>query len=216
MRKFRARIAACAATVATAGAALVAASLPTTAAAATAPAPYATAELTKISDGTGHGTPAQTFITSDNGFAPADDTPTDGVVSSGDTVTYQADLTFTAGPKRDVRISWDMSNAPYLQGDTSYCTSGQQITARVDGQDCIFTVNAGAVETITRQFTLTATDTGGTAKADQLPILSVKRDTADGQTYSYRAAPVTVVSAPAVDVELLNHASGYNSERKMN
>ena len=70
--------------------------------------PYASVSLTKSYDGTGHGTDAQTFITSANGFAPADDTPDDGVLASGDDVAYQLQLQFGPAAARDAVVDLEL------------------------------------------------------------------------------------------------------------
>lgn len=101
---------------------------------------YATASITKTADGTGHGTSAQTFINSDNGFAPGDDTPDDGVVASSDTVTYEIKLSFTAAKKRQVKVKWDLSEASYLESRSMACSSGRLVTAQASGNDtCVCT-----------------------------------------------------------------------------
>ena len=63
--------------------AMVLAAVPAGLAAAAAPA-YVSASLSKVADGTGHGTPNQTFVNAANGFEVGDNAPDDGVVSSGD------------------------------------------------------------------------------------------------------------------------------------
>ncbi|MEZ5161082.1 MAG: hypothetical protein R2709_10315 [Marmoricola sp.] len=62
------------------------------------PNPHASLKVVKTFDGTGHGTPGQTFVNTINGFTPGDDTSTDGVVSSQDTVGYEVSLRVEAGP----------------------------------------------------------------------------------------------------------------------
>lgn len=58
--------------------------------------PAGLAALSKVADGTGHGTSNQTFVNAANGFEVGDNAPDDGVVSSGDLVLYRLDLGFTA------------------------------------------------------------------------------------------------------------------------
>ena len=45
-------------------------------------------------------------LTAKNGFAVADDTETDGVVASGDYVTYEYDLSIVAGRARTVNVKF--------------------------------------------------------------------------------------------------------------
>ncbi|MBT1162853.1 hypothetical protein [Bifidobacterium sp. SO1] len=184
-------------------------STPTASAATVKPA-YATAKLVKVADGTGHGTSAQTFVNSDNGFAVGDDSPTDGVVSSGDTIEYKLSLSFTAAAKRQVKVAWDLKDAPYLEAKDAvagFCTSGQLVTASRSGNACTYTVPAGAVETIQQTLVLTAKDTGGTVQTGQKPKLTVSRVGETGSEVTYPTDEATVVSAPAADLVIDN--GGY-------
>ena len=135
-------------------AAMVFAAVPAGMAAAAAPA-YVSASLSKVADGTGHGTSNQTFVNAANGFEVGDNAPDDGVVSSGDLVLYRLDLGFTAASARSVRVRWDLADAPYLEGGTEFCYSGAQVTASVqDDGSCVFTVPAGVAESVSRQIVL--------------------------------------------------------------
>lgn len=167
---------------------------------------YASATVTTIADGTGHGTNAQTFVNSKNGFTPGDDSPHDGVVASGDTVEYKLRLDFTAAGKRDVTVSFDTSAAQYLTpaAGGSFCSAGKQVTAKGDTGSCTYTVPAGVVESMTQTFFMKAKDTGGTAKTGQILNVKVTRGGDDGETTTYRTDAITVVSAPAADVEVDN------------
>ncbi|KAA8828195.1 RCC1 domain-containing protein [Bifidobacterium myosotis] len=211
------RIAAGIAALAALGAGLTAGTQPVPAAAAEPRPAYAVARLTRTADGTGHGTAAQTFVNSDNGFAVGDDTPDDGVVSSGDTVEYSLKLSFTAAAKRQVRVAWDLTGAPYLTaGDAvaGYCQSGQLVTAKRDGNACVYTVPAGAVETLDQRLVLTAKDTGGTAVKGQKPKLTVSRVGETGSEVNYPADETTVVSAPAADLVVDNGGLDNGTERR--
>ena len=83
---------------------LVALTLAPPAQAEIGPNPHASLKVVKTFDGTGHGTPGQTFVNTFNGFTPGDDTSTDGVVSSQDTVGYEVSLRVEAGPARTVAV----------------------------------------------------------------------------------------------------------------
>ena len=177
-------------------------------AAAATPA-YVQASLSKVSDGTGHGTPNQTFVNAANGFEVGDNSPDDGVVSSGDLVLYRLDLRFTAASARTVRVRWDLADAPYLEGGTEFCYSGAQVTASVqDDGSCVFTVPAGVAESVSRQIVLRGRDTGARVVDGQQARLWVERVSlarngswvADGEKQMRPADPVTVVSAPAADL----------------
>ena len=166
---------------------------------------YATAKIVKKADGTGHGTSSQTFVNSKNGFATGDDSPTDGVVASGDTVEYSLTLNFNAAGKRTINVKFDLDDAPYLQtaDGGGFCQPGQLVTAKKNSDgSCSYTVPAGGVETMTQTFYLKAKDTGGLVKPGQIPKIVVARE--GGMSTTYRTDELTVVSAPAADLVIDN------------
>ncbi|MBV3807221.1 MULTISPECIES: SdrD B-like domain-containing protein [Bifidobacterium] len=166
---------------------------------------YATAKIVKKADGTGHGTSSQTFVNSKNGFATGDDSPTDGVVASGDTVEYSLTLNFNAAGKRTINVKFDLDDAPYLQtaDGGGFCQPGQLVTAKKNSDgSCSYTIPAGGVETMTQTFYLKALDTGGLVKPGQIPKIVVARE--GGTSTTYRTDELTVVSAPAADLVIDN------------
>lgn len=166
---------------------------------------YATAKIVKKADGTGHGTSSQTFVNSKNGFATGDDSPTDGVVASGDTVEYSLTLNFNAAGKRTINVKFDLDDAPYLQtaDGGGFCQPGQLVTAKKNSDgSCSYTVPAGGVETMTQTFYLKAKDTGGLVKPGQIPKIVVARE--GGTSTTYRTDELTVVSVPAADLVIDN------------
>lgn len=166
---------------------------------------YATAKIVKKADGTGHGTSSQTFVNSKNGFATGDDSPTDGVVASGDTVEYSLTLNFNAAGKRTINVKFDLDDAPYLQtaDGGGFCQPGQLVTAKKNSDgSCSYTVPAGGVENMTQTFYLKAKDTGGLVKPGQIPKIVVARE--GGTSTTYRTDELTVVSAPAADLVIDN------------
>lgn len=166
---------------------------------------YATAKIVKKADGTGHGTSSQTFVNSKNGFATGDDSPTDGVVASGDTVEYSLTLNFNAAGKHTINVKFDLDDAPYLQtaDGGGFCQPGQLVTAKKNSDgSCSYTVPAGGVETMTQTFYLKAKDTGGLVKPGQIPKIVVARE--GGTSTTYRTDELTVVSAPAADLVIDN------------
>lgn len=166
---------------------------------------YATAKIVKKADSTGHGTSSQTFVNSKNGFATGDDSPTDGVVASGDTVEYSLTLNFNAAGKRTINVKFDLDDAPYLQtaDGGGFCQPGQLVTAKKNSDgSCSYTVPAGGVETMTQTFYLKAKDTGGLVKPGQIPKIVVARE--GGTSTTYRTDELTVVSAPAADLVIDN------------
>lgn len=180
---------------------LVGVGLPATAAADPAPNPYVNATVEKLWDGTGHDSKAtSTFIRSENGFAPADDTETDGVVASGDTVAYRVVLAFRAAAERQVRVHLDIpDHLKWEAGKDGFAANGTVVKATRVGDDVVFDVGAGKVDTLSRVLVLTAKDTGGRAVPDQQLALDVS---IDGKASYSRAAAgaVTVVSVPRADL----------------
>lgn len=168
---------------------------------------YATAKIVKKADGTGHGTSSQTFVNSKNGFATGDDTLTDGVVASGDTVEYSLTLNFNAAGKRTIRVKFDNSKAPFLEPTNGggFCQPGQLVTAKKNSDgSCSYTVPAGGVETMTQTFYLRAKDTGGVERTGQIPQFVVSREGGNGESTTYRSDEITVVSAPNADLVIDN------------
>ncbi|KAB8291990.1 RCC1 repeat-containing protein [Bifidobacterium avesanii] len=167
--------------------------------------PYADLSITKLADGTGHGTNNASFVNSKNGFAPGDDTPTDGVVSSNDTVTYEQTIAFSAAGKRDVYVTYS-DLGKYLAFESgSVCVAGNIVTTSWDGKTntCTYSIRAGATETIRQVLVLRAQDTSGSVQEDQGFTVSVRKGSATADPYWQRTVdPVTVVSAPRVDLVL--------------
>jgi hypothetical protein len=175
--------------------------------------PHVKATITKVSDGTGHGTAAQTFITSANGYAVGDDTPTDGVVSSNDTVTYSVNLDFASGLARTVNLN--LSIPSYLSWSTSgdtLCRDFGSIKATRSGNTCSFQIPRGAVFSTVRTLTLTAADTGGSVQKNQTVKIGVRQSTDTTDYASSSADPVTVVSAPAVDMYATDGVTAYKDD----
>lgn len=183
---------------------------------------YVTAGLVKNSDGTGFGTTNQSFVNSQNGFEVGDNGPHDGVVSSGDVVSYNLNLAFTAAKKRYVRVRWSFTDAPYLKGSGDFCYSGSQIQAiKQDDGSCVFMVPTGSVESLSREIYLQAKDTDGRVIPDQRAVLTVERVEQDhdgnfvvaGQQIIQETSPVTVVSAPAADVVVYDYTRDTSERR---
>lgn len=170
------------------------------AAAAGAANPWTQLQLALSSDGTGHGTAAATFVNGANGFSPGDNSPDDGVVASRDIVTYALGVQFEPGPARTVAVTLQVPEYLTWPGGDSFCRNGALVTATRVGDTCYFTVPAGAVETIKTSVTMVAGDTGGRAITQTLRATVAVKD--DGVFAEAGAKPVTVVSAPAVDVVL--------------
>lgn len=180
----------------------------TPATAAVGPNPYASAAVTKTYDGTGHGTAAQSFVNTANGFTPGDDTGSDGVVSSKDTVGYDVTFRIFAGPARTVAVKLAPDSMLEWKTDrASFCADLPGINGALDGPNnqCLFTVTQGATAQITRSVVLTAKDSAGLAVVNQK--LSVEVGQASFEPYAtVSSQPVTVVSAPSADVRFVQPA----------
>lgn len=178
-----------------------------------APNPFTNVTVKKVSDGTGHGTSTQTFITSKNGYKPGDDTATDGVVSSGDIVLYNMDVKFNAALQRNVKVELglpDMLEA--VDGFSNACKSVTSLKL-VSSNDtsCVFTVPSGAAGSFNVDFPLVAKDSAGKIVSDQKVVLntSVNGSAVYGTSSS---TGVTVVSAPANDLLFSNNGGIVSSE----
>ena len=200
------RLVAVFALIATLAGGLTAAGSPQSAQAAAPPDnPKATLHLTKTADGTGHGTSDQTFITRANGFPVGDDSPTDGVVTSNDIVTYAFHLDVSTGVERDVKVALDVPEYLTVR-DSSWCTGFGPVSAQLDGNVCSFHIPRGAVFSIERTLTLDAMDTGGEVKDGQVLAADLSKN--DSGVFAHvETEPVTVVSAPAADVVWANQIS---------
>lgn len=163
--------------------------------------------IEKKYDGTGHGTPSQTFITQENGYTPGDNTPTDGVVASNDTVLYKVVLDALPGPARTIPLKIDLPE--WLELDTAskgaaLCPTNPSVNVRVTGTDadpgCDISVTAGKAIQYSFNVFLKAKDTGGLIKEGQ--TLSVRMmNPKDGKAIKQAdAKEVTVVSVPKADM----------------
>lgn len=172
--------------------------------------PYVDVTLESVQDGTGHGTPAQTFVNSKNGFKIGDDSPTDGVVSFGDTVTYVERLSFQPAQRRVVTIGFDLSGAGLLENTDSaaQCPAGHDVKTSKTASGCRYEVPAGVAENLTATLRLTAKDSDGVPVDNQKPLLTVSRD--GGATEKHALPAETVVSTPNADLYLDNGAYDGN------
>ncbi|MCL1899642.1 MAG: hypothetical protein FWG11_03845, partial [Promicromonosporaceae bacterium] len=164
---------------------------------------WTTGKITQVAAGTGHGTSSASFVNTANGFAVGDDSPDDGVVSSHDAVFYEVELAFHAGPARMVAVRIDVpEHLEWRAGSDPLCRDGRFVEVMRQGDNCIFTVPAGAVESLSVPLVLHARDTGGRVVRNQVASLHIGTGSAGWISAAY-ARPVTVVSAPAADVVLL-------------
>lgn len=166
------------------------------------PAPYVEATVLDHTDGTGFNTPAAPWLTRENGFAVGDEGPHDGVVTSGDMVTYRIRLDFRAAKNRTVTVRF--KDSTYLAASSASCPSGQHVQGQAWGNSCEYTIPEGVAESVTVDLALLALDTGGTVKTGQRPILSMTR--LGGATEELRLGNLTVVSTPNADLVVDNGA----------
>jgi len=172
--------------------------------AAPGPNPFMSAIVTLVEDGTGHGTTAQSFVNSQNGFSPGDDAPDDGVVSSNDYATYRIDLKISSATARTVTLRMDTPDYLDPEGFARFCRSMTALkTTVVDNNICQVAVPAGVTASLSGNAVLKARDTAGTIKSDQ--VVSLSSGVLGQSPYAKsEAAPVTVVSAPAADLWIKN------------
>lgn len=166
------------------------------------PRPYVEATVLNHTDGTGFGTPAAPWLTRGNGFTVGDEGPHDGVVTSGDMVTYRIRLDFQAAKNRTVTVRF--KDSTYLTASSASCPSGQHVQGQTAGNACEYIIPEGVAESVTVDLVLLALDTGGTMKTGQRPILSMTR--LGGATEELRLGNLTVVSTPNADLVVDNGA----------
>lgn len=166
--------------------------------------PNDTVTLVKVADGTHAGAGTETFINSKNGFAVADDTETDGVVASGDYVTYEYDLSIVAGRARTVNVKFTQPDGGALNiadfGNTAMTSS--TITAKFSGDTWTYNVPRGASAHIKARFSVRAKDTNGSVVKDNTITATVTNNIVSSYEYTTKTDPVTVVSTPFADLTI--------------
>ena len=164
--------------------------------------PKDTVKISVLSDGTHRGPGTNTFVNSENGYTPGDNTPNDGVVASGDTVVYGVDLDIKAGPARSVDILFSKAGKgdALEMADFSKLTFNSAIAKAtpISGGVRVEVVR-GAVATLQTTVAVRAKDTGGTAVEDNKVKAELRND-----DYSFTSLTrgVTVVSAPMGDLTI--------------
>lgn len=166
--------------------------------------PNDTVTLVKVADGTHAGAGTETFINSKNGFAVADDTETDGVVASGDYVTYEYDLSIVAGRARTVNVKFTQPDGGALNiadfGNVAMTSS--TITAKFSGDTWTYNVPRGASAHIKARFSVRAKDTNGSTVKDNTITATVTNNIVSSYEYTTKTDPVTVVSTPFADLTI--------------
>lgn len=166
--------------------------------------PNDTVTLVKVADGTHAGAGTETFINSKNGFAVADDTETDGVVASGDYVTYEYDLSIVAGRARTVNVKFTQPDGGALNiadfGNVAMTSS--TITAKFSGDTWTYNVPRGASAHIKARFSVRAKDTNGSTVDGNTITATVTNNIVSSYEYTTKTDPVTVVSTPFADLTI--------------
>ena len=176
--------------------------------------PNDTVTLVKVADGTHAGAGTETFINSKNGFAVADDTETDGVVASGDYVTYEYDLSIVAGRARTVNVKFTQPDGGALNiadfGNTAMTSS--TITAKFSGDTWTYNVPRGASAHIKARFSVRAKDTNGSVVKDNTITATITNNIVSSYEYTTKTDPVTVVSTPFADLTI-DSVQSRNADR---
>lgn len=166
--------------------------------------PNDTVTLVKVADGTHAGAGTETFINSKNGFAVADDTETDGVVASGDYVTYEYDLFIVAGRARTVNVKFTQPDGGALNiadfGNVAMTSS--TIIGKFSGDTWTYNVPRGASAHIKARFSVRAKDTNGSVVKDNVITATVTNNIVSSYEYTTKTDPVTVVSTPFADLTI--------------
>lgn len=166
--------------------------------------PNDTVTLVKVADGTHNGAGTETFINSKNGFAVADDTETDGVVASGDYVTYEYDLSIVAGRARTVNVKFTQPDGGALNiadfGNVAMTSS--TIIGKFSGDTWTYNVPRGASAHIKARFSVRAKDTNGSVVKDNTITATVTNNIVSSYEYTTKTDPVTVVSTPFADLTI--------------
>ena len=166
--------------------------------------PNDTVTLVKVADGTHAGAGTETFINSKNGFAVADDTETDGVVASGDYVTYEYDLSIVAGRARTVNVKFTQPDGGALNiadfGNVAMTSS--TIIGKFSGDTWTYEVPRGASAHIKARFSVRAKDTKGSVVKDNVITATLTNNIVSSYEYTTKTDPVTVVSTPFADLTI--------------
>lgn len=168
--------------------------------------------LTEVADGTHAGPGTECFLNAKNGYTPGDNTTTDGVVCSGDTVTYSYSITIVPGPARKVTVSFAGQPQPKLFERIDFeksCTASGIISAswNENTSTCTYDVPRGITLTKKGTFVVVAGDTDGqtitgaslNASVNNTPNIENK---SDKPVWLTQTRPITVISKPFADLTI--------------
>ena len=176
--------------------------------------PQDTVAVKILSDGTHSGPGTETFVNTKNGYHPGDDTANDGVVASGDLVTYQVDLNIVAGDERTLCISFtDLGEGKALElADFSKLSFSSPVVKAVNDPSCAgaaLKIGRGAVAQLSGTVGVRAKDTSGKAVGGNKIQATLSNGPYSSNSISNE---VTVVSIPMADLTVDTKDNWYSRD----
>lgn len=176
--------------------------------------PQDTVAVKILSDGTHSGPGTETFVNTKNGYHPGDDTANDGVVASGDLVTYQIDLNIVAGDERTLCISFtDLGEGKALElADFSKLSFSSPIVKAAKEASCAgvaLKIARGAVAQLSGTVAVRAKDTGGKAVGGNKIQATLSNGSYSTNSISNE---VTVISIPMADLTIDTKDNWYSRD----
>ena len=176
--------------------------------------PNDTVKIGVVADGTHNGPGTETFVNSANGYNPGDDTVDDGVVASGDFVTYKVTLTLAAGPARDISVAFsnqspddliNLSDFRNLNLDSALIKSSWDDSSKTMN----LSIPRGMAGTLSGTVIAQAKDSlGKVSTGHKVTAVLTNKD----YTFKSVSKAITVVSAPLADLTI-SGAHSYGSSQ---
>ena len=176
--------------------------------------PNDTVKIGVVADGTHNGPGTETFVNSANGYNPGDDTVDDGVVASGDFVTYKVTLTLAAGPARDISVAFsnqspddliNLSDFRNLNLDSALIKSSWDDSSKTMN----LSIPRGMAGTLSGTVIAQAKDSlGKVSTGHKVTAVLTNKD----YTFKSVSKSITVVSAPLADLTI-SGAHSYGSSQ---
>ena len=176
--------------------------------------PNDTVKIGVVADGTHNGPGTETFVNSANGYNPGDDTVDDGVVASGDFVTYKVTLTLAAGPARDISVAFsnqspddliNLSDFRNLNLDSALIKSSWNDSTKTMN----LSIPRGMAGTLSGTVIAQAKDSlGKVSTGHKVTAVLTNKD----YTFKSVSKAITVVSAPLADLTI-SGAHSYGSSQ---
>lgn len=175
--------------------------LPVLAHAQTTRLPADEVAIAVTADGTHNGPGTSTFLNSANGYNPGDNNANDGVVSSGDIVTYNVKLNIAAGPARTVKLSFASQGDALNLADFQNLQIGTTgVTGKWVGDGFEYQIARGAVANLEGSVIVRAKDTAGKTVGGNVVEASLTNN--GTQVSNAKTQEVTVISAPLADLTI--------------